>query len=276
MIRRRQIEEFYKKPYDEIRTMDKGRMRQNVYKYSEDCRMVEDFRFISEKVGSFCGKKILDIGSGWGWLCVKTSMGGGEPIGVGPYKAECQIARSYNALHHYYPPFIISDGRFLPFQDDTFDFIFCLDVLEHISPRVGMEPSTREEARKVINEAIRVLKSKSIFIITVPNGFFPIEIHSLLPVTYIPKFIRDKILNSPPISHCEEPPEVYNRKTLASLIDLSKCKIFFIGEEIRPLSKNWTKSPIGPLLYLMKKLAKHISVLNYLFGTVIYLFCKKI
>jgi 2-polyprenyl-6-hydroxyphenyl methylase/3-demethylubiquinone-9 3-methyltransferase len=61
-------------------------------------------------------------------------------------------------------------GELLPYQDHSFDFVFCCDVLEHVS-----------DLPKVISEISRVLK---------PGGIF---IYDTLNRTFISKLVAIKI-----------------------------------------------------------------------------------
>lgn len=54
--------------------------------------------------------------------------------------------------------FKIADGRKLPFEDNTFDLAFSIDVIEHIL-----------EDQSFINENLRVLKRNGLLIIVTPN-----------------------------------------------------------------------------------------------------------
>ncbi len=65
-----------------------------------------------------------------------------------------------------------ADGRFLPFADKSFDWIFSNAVIEH----VGHWEDQRQFAAE-----IRRVASRSYFI-TTPNVYFPIEPHALLPL----------------------------------------------------------------------------------------------
>jgi SAM-dependent methyltransferase len=55
----------------------------------------------------------------------------------------------------------VEDASRLPFADDSFDIVVCIEVLEHL-----FEPQTAAA------EAVRVLRSGGRFIATVPNGAY--------------------------------------------------------------------------------------------------------
>lgn len=59
---------------------------------------------------------------------------------------------------------IVCDSRHLPFKDNTFDSVTCLDVIEHI-PKAGV----------AIQEISRVLDRKGMLILTTPTAEMPVE-----------------------------------------------------------------------------------------------------
>ncbi len=65
----------------------------------------------------------------------------------------------YAAGHYSNMPYVVSDGQHLPFKEESFNAMTCLEVLEHV-----VDPSA------VIKEAFRCLKKEGHFIILVPNG----------------------------------------------------------------------------------------------------------
>jgi SAM-dependent methyltransferase len=67
---------------------------------------------------------------------------------------------------------IIADGRSLPFENRSFDWVFSNAVIEHVG--------NWEDQRQFASE-IRRVASKGFFI-TTPNRYFPIEPHALLPL----------------------------------------------------------------------------------------------
>lgn len=72
----------------------------------------------------------------------------------------------------------------LPFRDEEFDILFCSAVLEHVG--------TREDQKFFLEECLRI--SKKIFV-TTPNRYFPIEMHTFLPLMHwLPWTIFQKIV----------------------------------------------------------------------------------
>lgn len=65
-------------------------------------------------------------------------------------------------------------GTRLPFRDTSFDVVFLVSVLEHVSPR--------KNRLELLREARRVLRKDGIVVGQVPNMNFPVEIHSKLPL----------------------------------------------------------------------------------------------
>ena len=69
--------------------------------------------------------------------------------------------------------FIKLDGsNKLPFSDKEFDLLHCNAVLEHVG---------KDNQEFFINECLRI--SKKVFL-TTPNRFFPIEMHSFIPLLH--------------------------------------------------------------------------------------------
>jgi hypothetical protein len=90
-------------------------------------------------------------------------------------------------LEAFYPgiKFIRADGRSLPFDNDTFDFVHSSAVLEHVGSRL--------QQMEFLKEAWRVGR-KGIFL-TTPNRWFPIEFHTVLPFAHwLPKGYYHKLL----------------------------------------------------------------------------------
>jgi SAM-dependent methyltransferase len=68
---------------------------------------------------------------------------------------------------------VVADGRSLPFADGEFDVAFSNAVVEHVGGPA--------EQAAFVQELCRV--AKRVFV-TTPNRWFPIEVHTLLPVVH--------------------------------------------------------------------------------------------
>jgi hypothetical protein len=79
-------------------------------------------------------------------------------------------------LETLYPglKFIQADGRNLPFESGSFDFVHSSAVLEHVG--------NHENQANFLRELWRVAR-KGIFV-TTPNRWFPVEFHTVLPVIH--------------------------------------------------------------------------------------------
>ena len=79
------------------------------------------------------------------------------------------------AFSQRYPaiPYIRSDACALPFPDKAFDAYFSNAVIEHVGGR--------ERQRAFVEEALRV--AGRVFV-TTPNRWFPIEVHTRLPLVH--------------------------------------------------------------------------------------------
>lgn len=113
------------------------------------------------------GKTGLDIGSANGALAIELAKDGAKHVYgidlaeqfVKQSKAQAQKQGIKNVT------FKQADAKDLPFKDNTFDFITCTEVLEHVP-----------DFREAIIELRRVLKPGGQFLITVPNSLCPAEI----------------------------------------------------------------------------------------------------
>ena len=81
--------------------------------------------------------------------------------------------------------FVRGDARRMPFEDDTFDFVFSSAVIEHVGSRACQ--------LAFLKECVRVAR-KHIFI-TTPNRWYPLEMHSGLPILHwLPPTLFRRIL----------------------------------------------------------------------------------
>jgi 2-polyprenyl-6-hydroxyphenyl methylase / 3-demethylubiquinone-9 3-methyltransferase len=116
------------------------------------------------------GKTALEVGSGGGILTEEIARMGFTTTGIDPSSQSIITASNHakaNGLHINYDKGI---GENVPYSDNSFDAVFCCDVLEHV-----------RDLPKVISEISRVLK---------PNGIF---FYDTLNRTFVSKLVAIKI-----------------------------------------------------------------------------------
>jgi ubiquinone/menaquinone biosynthesis C-methylase UbiE len=110
----------------------------------------------------------------------------------------------------------------LPFENNSFDFIVLWQVLEHIL--------SREEKKKILEEATRVVKNDGHILIETPNLLFPFDYHdNNLPLVHwlLPDSLRQTLTKK--IRGRDFPPSQYTsiyqiRKTLEKSSYTQSCK----------------------------------------------------
>lgn len=79
---------------------------------------------------------------------------------------------------------VSGDALNLPLKQVTFDTVSLFSVIEYVA-----------NPQQLLEEAFRVVKSKGIVIIQMPNRFFPIDPHNGVPLLFMfPKTLRNHIL----------------------------------------------------------------------------------
>lgn len=109
---------------------------------------------IKKKLGN--GKKILDIGCGGGFLTTSLAEAGHEVFGVDLSANSLKIAKEHDLTRTAH--FLQANALQLPFEDQSFDVVCAMDVLEHVeTPSYG------------VVEAARVLKNGGLFFFNTLN-----------------------------------------------------------------------------------------------------------
>lgn len=104
----------------------------------------------------------LEVGCNWGRWCIAAARAGYRPVGIDPslksIRAANRVARQLGIKASY----VVADGRFLPFRDQSFDQVFSYSVLQHLS---------RENARATLSEIRRALRCGGSALVQMPNVF---------------------------------------------------------------------------------------------------------
>ena len=91
----------------------------------------------------------LEVGCGGGILTEEIAKMGFATTGIDPSEPSLSIARTHAKENYLKINYERGTGENLPFPNDSFDVVFCCDVLEHVY-----------DVPKVISEISRVLKSE--------------------------------------------------------------------------------------------------------------------
>lgn len=97
----------------------------------------------------------LDAGCGWGWFLHYAVKQG---IDIYGFEVDLKILKSALVFGVATDRMLVSDVQCMPFRDETFDFIFCWHVIEHVP-----------NPKKALKEINRVLKTGGVLILGVPN-----------------------------------------------------------------------------------------------------------
>jgi 2-polyprenyl-6-hydroxyphenyl methylase/3-demethylubiquinone-9 3-methyltransferase len=104
------------------------------------------------------GATVLDIGCGGGLFAEEVAKLGCEVIGVDPSTRSIEIAREHAEQMGLSLTYHVAFGERLPFDDNTFDMVYCCDVLEHV-----------HDVSAVISESARVLKTGGMYLFDTIN-----------------------------------------------------------------------------------------------------------
>ncbi len=143
--------------------------------FPEEIR-IADFRVrtILNFLGELKDKKVLDLGCGKGRLA-KILIGKGASVtGVDLSEKLLEVA-SRNVIG---ANFIVGSATELPLADDSFDFIICVEVLEHVP-----------NYKKAVEEMMRVLK-KNGKIIIIDKNIASVHRRYFLPYVIIKKCLE--------------------------------------------------------------------------------------
>ena len=108
---------------------------------------------------SLAGRRVLEIGSGFGLFVLAARAAGAQAWGVEPEAPCCETARLiFAAAGAPNTPLVRGAGEALPFASESFDLVCSFQVLEH----------TADPAR-ALAEALRITRPGGLLYIVVPN-----------------------------------------------------------------------------------------------------------
>jgi 2-polyprenyl-6-hydroxyphenyl methylase / 3-demethylubiquinone-9 3-methyltransferase len=152
-------EEIYKRIDNDIYNLEGDKWWQPDFSLNLIRAVVNPFRvgyakrIIDQLEMNVAKMSALEVGCGGGILTEEIAKMGFITTGIDPSEQSLTIAEKHAKDNNLKINYKTGTGENLPFQNNSFDVVFCCDVLEHVS-----------DLTKVIAEISRVLKSKGIFI----------------------------------------------------------------------------------------------------------------
>lgn len=162
--------------------------------FGQRCWHNQKFSVIQRLTIGISPREILDIGSNGGNLTAKIAklFPKAKVTGVDVYDK----AISYASSQYSNIKFLVVDGQKLPFVDNKFDLIFCLETLEHVT-----DPS------KTLEEIKRSLSKNGRALISMDSGSLPFRVIWF----FWTKFGKGKVWRGSHLTH-------FNRKLLKEMV----------------------------------------------------------
>ncbi len=125
----------------------------------------------------------LDIGCSAGTITIELSSLFRTIIGI-EFDREALFQQHRDQTIPASTTFINGDAMALPFKDESFDFIICAQVYEHVP-----------DDNQLVAEMYRVLRPNGVVFFSGPNRAFPIELHYHLPfLHWLPETTANRCL----------------------------------------------------------------------------------
>lgn len=109
-------------------------------------------RHFEREIDGWTGRDVLDLGCAGGFMAEALAAKGARVSGIDPASDAIASARAHAEEVGLDIRYEVGVGEALPYADDSFDYVVCVDVLEHV-----------ESVPKTITEIARVLRPGGIF-----------------------------------------------------------------------------------------------------------------
>ncbi len=160
---------------------------------------------------------LLDFGCGNGANSVLFAEDAKKVVGIDVVPAHIEAARDYAAKHGLdNVSYLCYDGGTLPFDDASFDYVICFEVLEH----------TADDAA-ALAEVRRVMRPGATITLSVPNKWYLMETHGFDWKPSWVKWNRVPLLSWLPTSLHERAAKarIYTRRRILSLFERSGFEV---------------------------------------------------
>lgn len=178
---RDKIYDYYKSYYLETLGLKSFEERIEKYRYNEDevskSRIQHYLDYINYDIQ---GKKALVVGTGTGAQVIALNQLGCKDLhGIEPYAPGLELTKLKVSEVGLDPVHFTDDvAEALPYEDESFDFVYCFTVVEHV-----------QNVKKSLDEMVRCLKPGGYAIINTPDYNHPYEPHYKVPApTFLGNF----------------------------------------------------------------------------------------
>jgi|TARA_Y100000310_G_scaffold56791_1_gene52101 ubiquinone/menaquinone biosynthesis C-methylase UbiE len=186
-------------------------------------------KFLKNKGISFKGKKVLDLGCGKGGYSLNLFKEGA-------------ITTSLDITTEYFQNikgtrFILGNATRMPFKSNSFDFVFCSSLIEHI-----------KNPDLLLREIKRVLKKNGLCYLSFPPFWSPVGAHQFKPFHYLGEKIAVRLSRKFYGTRSFRYDDVYGKlykvkiNQIKKIILKEKLKIKFISTRMSLI--NFAKMPI--------------------------------
>ena len=86
-----------------------------------------------DKHADWAGARVLDLGCAGGFMAEAMAGRGAQVTGIDPASEAIDAARAHAALEGLEIRYDVGVGEALPYPDAQFDYVVCVDVLEHVA-----------------------------------------------------------------------------------------------------------------------------------------------
>ncbi|MEM8952474.1 MAG: bifunctional 2-polyprenyl-6-hydroxyphenol methylase/3-demethylubiquinol 3-O-methyltransferase UbiG, partial [Pseudomonadota bacterium] len=111
-----------------------------------------------DRLIDWTGKEVLDLGCAGGFMAEALAKRGAAVTGIDPAAQAIAAARTHAPDEDLKIRYDVGVGENLPYPDNAFDAVVCVDVLEHV-----------EDVDRVIEESARVLRLGGLFLFDTIN-----------------------------------------------------------------------------------------------------------
>ena len=123
------------------------------------------FEFFDRHATNWQGLKTLDVGCGGGFSCEFMAERGAIVSGIDQSEKCVQAAKNHAAISGFEINYRQGLAENMPYDDNTFDVVICVDVLEHVA-----------DYKQVVSEVHRILKPGGLFFFDTINRTFSSQV----------------------------------------------------------------------------------------------------